>query len=260
VNAKSYPLSPGFALLLHPQDSVKGLKDSELSLCNIALHFNVEAGLNTTGDLQRFHERPTQLRNLAVIYELMRYLSPLLRMEDSDTKIECDLIGRQIVNIFMRQWEMEPEDIVDGRIREQSERMRNHPNRGGSVSQMAQEVGLSASQFTRRFARLFRTSPNAFLIQTRIEQARSLLLESTLTISEISDLLGYSDVSFFSKQFKAMTGLSPRVFRQGRPGDSHLRQGYGGQESPPGYFGSSGISSSCGRAMTWAAMSLPVSR
>jgi AraC-like DNA-binding protein len=214
VNGQSYELSPGFALLLHPMDAAKGRKPAGVAFCNIALHFNPGQGRGVGLSLERFRMRPTRLRNLRVLYELMKYLRDLLGEAGPYAQSECNAMGTRILRIFMRDWELGPEDPLDARLREQTEIARNHPERSLTVSRMAEDLGLSVSQYHRRFTKLFQTPPNTFLIQTRIEKARGLLRESTLTVSEISDILGYSDVAFFSRQFKARAGVSPKAFRR----------------------------------------------
>ncbi len=41
-----------------------------------------------------------------------------------------------------------------------------------------------------------------------------MLLESNLTIREIADRIGYTDAFQFTRQFKAVIGVSPRVYRK----------------------------------------------
>ncbi len=59
-----------------------------------------------------------------------------------------------------------------------------------------------------------------FVVQARINRGRILLTESSLTVSEIAAALGYDDIYFFSRQFKAKTGVSPTAFREGKKGDA----------------------------------------
>ncbi|WP_438434287.1 response regulator [Gorillibacterium sp. sgz500922] len=52
-----------------------------------------------------------------------------------------------------------------------------------------------------------------YLTKVRIERAKELLLDPQTKFYEVSEAVGYSDPSHFSKVFKKMTGLTPSAFR-----------------------------------------------
>lgn len=53
-----------------------------------------------------------------------------------------------------------------------------------------------------------------YLNRVRIEKARKLIDEGTLNMTEISQAVGYSDVSYFAKVFKKLTGKTPTQARR----------------------------------------------
>ncbi len=56
-------------------------------------------------------------------------------------------------------------------------------------------------------------SITAYVIKKRIERAKSLLTERTLTLNQVAESVGFSDYNFFSRTFKKETGVSPLVYR-----------------------------------------------
>ncbi len=52
------------------------------------------------------------------------------------------------------------------------------------------------------------------IIHQKIERVKELLVYDELTLSEIADKMGYSNVAYLSSQFKKVTGLTPSHFRQ----------------------------------------------
>lgn len=50
-----------------------------------------------------------------------------------------------------------------------------------------------------------------------MEKAKSLLIEGEYSISEISAMVGYPDIYYFSKLFKKVEGLSPENYRASIP-------------------------------------------
>jgi AraC-like DNA-binding protein len=105
-------------------------------------------------------------------------------------------------------------DPAAARIREQMMRWREQPGAIPSVSELAREAGFAVDHYTRCFVRLSGMTPREWRITIRLDRAQRLLAETSLSISQIADLLGYGDVFHFSKQFKARLGHSPKRYRQ----------------------------------------------
>jgi AraC-like DNA-binding protein len=82
-----------------------------------------------------------------------------------------------------------------------------------SIPELAEVAGLSADYFVRRFRETFGSPPRTWLVQRRIHHAMLWLDESDTSISSIAGRLGYPDVFLFSRQFKRITGVSPRSWR-----------------------------------------------
>lgn len=63
------------------------------------------------------------------------------------------------------------------------------------------------------FSEVEGTTIEKYFIAQRIEKAKELLVYDELSISEISDRLGYSSVAYLSSQFKKITGLTPSFYK-----------------------------------------------
>ena len=99
----------------------------------------------------------------------------------------------------------------------QREALEEWAHRDGRVqvtpAQLAAHLGLSADYFTRLFRKSYGISPRAWIVRERIKMAAVRLLESHLNIGEVAEEFGYSDIFFFSSQFKQVMGQSPRHYR-----------------------------------------------
>ena len=78
---------------------------------------------------------------------------------------------------------------------------------------VAEYLGIGYENFRKMFRREFHMPPHTYLIQKRLNTAKELLLDDTLSIQEIASRTGYPDSFSFSKQFKKYTALTPREFR-----------------------------------------------
>lgn len=73
---------------------------------------------------------------------------------------------------------------------------------------------LSESTLRRGFQQALGVSPHEYLINARIAKARQMLSESNLPIKHIAQVLGYSDLFYFSRQFRQVAGLPPAAYRR----------------------------------------------
>ncbi len=79
---------------------------------------------------------------------------------------------------------------------------------------LASELGHDYSYLSNLFSSVEGTTIEKYLINHKIEKAKELLVYDELSLSEISDQLGYSSVQHLSTQFKKVTGLTPSHFRK----------------------------------------------
>ena len=83
-----------------------------------------------------------------------------------------------------------------------------------SLAELTAIAGLSVAQLERHCKRIFQLTPRQMIHKARLEEASRLLLEQDLPITEIALRCGYTDHSAFSRQFRALTSLSPSQYRE----------------------------------------------
>ena len=64
------------------------------------------------------------------------------------------------------------------------------------------------------FSEVQGTTIEKFIIAHKIERVKELLIYNELSLSEIADMLNYSNVAHLSNQFKKITGFTPTYFKQ----------------------------------------------
>jgi len=82
------------------------------------------------------------------------------------------------------------------------------------VSDLAKTANLSESQLRRKFQQEFGLSPQAFIQRARLQAAAHLLRSETHSISQVAFRSGFSDQSYFTRQFKKFFGKTPKNYSQ----------------------------------------------
>lgn len=102
---------------------------------------------------------------------------------------------------------------MDPRVAASVRAMTNRMAEPLRIRALAAEVGLSTS----RFARIFRQStgmpPQRFLQRVRVERARVLLENTTLSVREVMRVVGCRDANHFARDYRRHYGMTPRESR-----------------------------------------------
>lgn len=90
-----------------------------------------------------------------------------------------------------------------------------HASEKISLQAVAEEFGFNYTYLSYLFKKTLGRSPSEYVTQCRIDQAKRLLTQSEEhSVKEVSSAVGYDDPYYFSRIFKATTGLSPSEYRK----------------------------------------------
>jgi AraC family transcriptional regulator len=82
------------------------------------------------------------------------------------------------------------------------------------LSELASLADLSPSQFGRAFKTSTGTTPHLWHLDARIESAKRLLADHSISLAEIAFDTGFSEQSHFSRAFRGATGVPPGAWRR----------------------------------------------
>ena len=82
--------------------------------------------------------------------------------------------------------------------------------------EVAAKVGLSRRQIERRFKRHLGIVPSKFYLEARLRRARTLLLQTTMSIMEIAVACGFESPPHFSRCYRSLFGCMPSAERQSK--------------------------------------------
>lgn len=83
-----------------------------------------------------------------------------------------------------------------------------------TVADIATHVGISRSHLYRVFMKNVDESPQSYLEKYRISQSQMLLEQTSLSIGQIAQSVGYEDPLHFSKVFKKIHQISPKNYKK----------------------------------------------
>lgn len=90
----------------------------------------------------------------------------------------------------------------------------NNYSRQLTLPEIAAQFGISESSLTKKIKIFTNMTFKEYLTKTRIEAAKSLLISSEKSITEIAYECGYNNSNFFGDVFKKAVGMSPSSYRK----------------------------------------------
>jgi AraC family transcriptional regulator len=99
------------------------------------------------------------------------------------------------------------------RLRRALEFIDDHLDSEVTLAAIAAAIALSPGHFAHAFRQAMGVAPHRYVLERRVDVAKSLLLGSDLSLSEIAARVGCCSQSHFSVMFHRVTGVCPREFR-----------------------------------------------
>ncbi|WP_242670239.1 helix-turn-helix domain-containing protein [Flavobacterium frigidimaris] len=115
-------------------------------------------------------------------------------------------------------------DLIDDKKSKTIEKIKNlivdlvhHKNNELKINlsdYLAQNLNQDYNTLSNLFSEVENTTIEKYFISQKIEKVKELLIYNELSLSEIADILNYSNVAHLSNQFKKITGFTPTYFKQ----------------------------------------------
>lgn len=86
------------------------------------------------------------------------------------------------------------------------------------VHDIASHIGINRSYLTAIFKKKLGVPPQQYLVDFRLKKAAEMLTNTTMSIQDIAEKIGYENPLTFSKMFKQFYGLSPKHYRHAQRG------------------------------------------
>ncbi|MBR4979130.1 MAG: helix-turn-helix domain-containing protein [Clostridia bacterium] len=119
-----------------------------------------------------------------------------------------------IIALLLENDSVEVESHVNNRLSSALNQIHIDAFSGVDFDEMAKMCYMGRDRFNHVFKEAVGYSPNKYLIKIRIDRAKQLLYDEGLTVKETAEIVGYTDINYFSRLFKKETGISPKDYKK----------------------------------------------
>ena len=130
------------------------------------------------------------------------------------------LLLSELLLTILRLTEGEPAEIVEYpsslpyKVSEVAQYIGNHYAETLTLAQLSGQFHISPFYISRIFTQITGLSIISYINHVRVEEARRLLQDTDLSVTEIALQVGYQSVTHFGRVFKAAMGASPQRYRK----------------------------------------------
>lgn len=216
--------------LFYLQNGGGTLKNDELQVNTFVIQFHIDAFLRITQDandlLKHFGEKVLKGKPLALsdtsLYmdiNMLNTINAIVNCKYQDNLKKMFLLSKSIellvfqAEAYHKQHGETPKylktDYDKERIIYAREYLIQHLDMPPGLAELARAAGINEYKLKKGFKELFGNTVFGYLADTRLELAKTELLEKKKTASDIAFELGYSSVQHFSTAFKKKFGVSP---------------------------------------------------
>lgn len=155
-----------------------------------------------------------RLEQPQIVYQWVERLLELEQRADTAARWQQQRQFQQILEHMTREWGEEPGRPIQDLAEQAATYLRTHFRANVTYEMLSAHLRYHPVHIARSMKRVFGCTPQSYLQRYRVDQAKKLLLSTSLSIGAIAEEVGYSHFSYFSKQFAQETGMTPRAYRK----------------------------------------------
>jgi AraC-like DNA-binding protein len=207
-----YPVQPWTAFLFSDDSSVIGRsRESSKRMRNFSLHISL-GQLNAK--LLKQCLLGIQLHEVDSVNSLINLAIRLSAYRDVFAERQLQVLTVNLLGLLWRESIQPVQTDAAWLIYRQLDRIHAGQDMFRTVEELAAEANLSRIHYGRCFRQITNESPNRYLIIKRVERACVLLAQTNWGIDAVARSIGYSDIYFFSRQFRKVMQCTPSQYRE----------------------------------------------
>ncbi len=226
INDVAYNIEPDSLVIRRPGDTVSG--EGPFNCYMLTLDFSGQKApafydRNSKGEIEPISDN-FLLQNLPTYFKprhgieyrkLMRLISIAMYSKTDKQKEIASLTMELLHLIAADSYSASEERSIDSdEFSFICRYMQNHLREEITLDELAAKLHFNKSYFARKFKQNLGVSPMKYLFDIRMDYARLLLSDTSLPISEIAEMSGFCDSSYFGLHFKKQFGITPLGYRK----------------------------------------------
>jgi len=135
------------------------------------------------------------------------------KLNTLDTLDECDAYVKGLLNEYfsnVQDFINNSKLIID--IIEYIKKNYTNPNL--CLNDIADSVYITPNYMNSVFKKKFGTTVGQYITAVRINSAKELIMDRSIKLSEVAEMVGYNDAGYFTKVFRKNVGVSPKDYRE----------------------------------------------
>ena len=220
IQGQRFPVKPNDFVIINPQVEHTELSSPDEPLEYIVLGINGLSFSNLTPVSEGGH--PFSFFNLRDEQkDILRYLNAMVQ-EATSQQMSYELVCHNILEILLIK--ILRHQHFDLEVGKQSKATKDisfikhyletYYHESIQLEDLASMTHLSRFYISHSFKKEIGMSPMEYLIDIRIKESKILLRTTNYSISQVADIVGFTTPTYFSKQFRKSTGISPTDYRE----------------------------------------------
>ena len=220
IQSQRFPVKPNDFVIINPQVEHTELSSPDEPLEYIVLGIRGLSFSNLTPVSEGGH--PFSFFNLRDEQkDILRYLNAMVQ-EATSQQMSYELVCHNLLEILLIK--ILRHQHFDLEVGKQSKATKDisfikhyletYYHESIQLEDLASMTHLSRFYISHSFKKEIGMSPMEYLIDIRIKESKILLRTTNYSISQVADIVGFTTPTYFSKQFRKSTGISPTDYRE----------------------------------------------
>ena len=220
IQGQRFPVKPNDFVIINPQVEHTELSSPDEPLEYIVLGIRGLSFSNLTPVSEGGH--PFSFFNLRDEQkDILRYLNAMVQ-EATSQQMSYELVCHNLLEILLIK--ILRHQHFDLEVGKQSKATKDisfikhyletYYHESIQLEDLASMTHLSRFYISHSFKKEIGMSPMEYLIDIRIKESKILLRTTNYSISQVADIVGFTTPTYFSKQFRKSTGISPTDYRE----------------------------------------------